>query len=442
MPETRFAWAGELSIAYQTVGVGPPFLLIVPGMASHVEALHDLPGYTGFLTGLAQFCCAVTFDKRGYGLSDRLSAVPTLEDRMGDIDAVSQAVAASRLTVMGWSEGGAIAALYAATYPDRVDGLVLWDTFYRFRKTPGSATGMTDEQLAWLKGPVVEQWGSGASLKMLRPDHLCGPDQIKMWARIERHSMTPSSLRGSWDWVSDVDISSILPTITVPTLLLNRRESNWAPQMREMATAIPHCRHIEFDGNDHFPMGHGDDDDRVIDSIAAFMTGERFADDRSDRFLATVLFTDIVDSTTRAATMGDRRWRDLLDAHDHLVARQAHRFRGTIVKSTGDGVFVTFDGPSRAVDCALAIAHGVQGLGLETRAGLHTGEVERRSDGDLTGLAVHIAARVEAVAQPNQVLVTRTVTDLVVGSPHHFRPAGSRTLKGVPGEWQLYAASH
>jgi class 3 adenylate cyclase len=334
-----------------------------------------------------------------------------------------------------------IAALYAATYPDRVDGLIIWDGFHRFRRTPGSTTGVTDETLAWMKGPMVERWGSGVSLRMLRPDELCGPDQVELWARIECHSMTPSSLRASWDWVSEIDIGAVLPTITVPTLLLNRRDSFWSAQMREMAATISGCRHIEFEGSDHLPMGHGDDE-QIISSIAAFMTGERPADLRPDRFLATVLFIDIVDSTTHAATIGDRRWRVLLDAHDRLVARQAHRFRGTIVKATGDGVFATFDGPSRALDCALAITNGVHGLGLKTRAGLHTGEVERRTDGDLTGLAVHIAARVQAAAEPNQVLVTRTVTDLVVGSSHCFRPAGSRTLKGLPGTWELYAASH
>jgi class 3 adenylate cyclase/pimeloyl-ACP methyl ester carboxylesterase len=440
-PETRFAWAGDLSIAYQTAGAGTPYLIMVPGLVSHVEALHDLPGYTGFLTGLAQFCCAVPFDKRGYGLSDRVPAVPTLEDRMSDIEAVSRAVGASRITVSGWSEGGPIAALYAATYPERVDGLVIWDSFHRFRRSAGTNNGVTDETLAWMKGPMVERWGSGVSLQMFRPEALSDPAQVELWARIERNTMTPSALSASWEWVSDVDIGAVLPTITVPTLLINRRDSFWAEQMREIAAVIPSAQHVEFPGIDHFPSGHGDDDD-VIETIGTFITGERPADTGTDRFLTTVLFTDLVSSTERAAGIGDRRWKELLDAHDKLVARQAKRFRGTIVKATGDGALLAFDGPSRAVDCALAITEGVHALGLEARAGLHTGEVERRADGDLAGIAVHIAARVQAAAAPSQVLVSSTVRDLVVGSPHRLAPAGSHTLKGVPGDWQLFAVGH
>lgn len=440
MSESRYAWSGDVSIAYQTVGSGPPYLVMVPGMISHIEALHDDPGYTDFLGLLGGFCCVVPFDKRGFGLSDRLARVPTLEDRMDDVDAVAAAVDASSFTLFGWSEGGPIAALYAATHPDRVDGLVIWDSFHTFRRRPDSPNGVTDDTLSWMRGPMVERWGTGVSLRMFRPQDLDKPEIVELWSRLERNTISPSALRSTWDWISEIDIRDVLPTIHVPTLLLNRAHSFWSAQMSEMADMIPHATHEVFPGTDHVPWGHGDDHE-LVGEIAQFMTGQQAPRHRAQRALATVLFTDIVDSTALAADVGDHRWRELLDAHDRLLDRQVRRFGGELIKTTGDGMLAIFDGPGRAIDCALALADGVTAFGLHIRAGLHTGEIERR-ESDVAGIAVNLSSRIESLANPGQVLVSRTVTDLVVGSHHSFDPAGSHTLKGVPGEWQLFTASH
>jgi len=409
---------------------------MVPGTISHVEASHEISGYTRFLDQLSAFCCAVPFDKRGYGLSDRVNPVPMLEDRLGDITAVADAVGASRFMLCGWSEGGSIAAMYAAAYPNRVDRLVIFDAFHKFTQSPDSPHGVTPETLSWMTGPVAQQWGTGVSTRLFRSGDVDKREVVEEIARLERNTMSPGALRSAWEWVSRVDVRDILPTITVPTLLLNREDSFWSRQMTEMASMIPGAVHVTVTGSDHAPWGEPGEAE-IVNTIREFTTGQTSVGPTAARSLATVMFTDIVNSTAQEADLGDRRWGEILDAHDRHIARAVKRFRGEVIKSTGDGALAIFDAPGRAVDCGVVLTEDSTHLGLTIRIGLHTGEIERRGD-DISGLAVNLASRIEGIANPGTVAVSRTVTDLVIGSPHRFTPIGSHNLKGVPGEWDVF----
>jgi class 3 adenylate cyclase len=429
LPETRYAQSGDLNIAFQTMGDGPIDLILVPGIVSHVEFLHEMPGYTAFLRRLAKFARVITFDKRGQGLSDRISGAASLEQRMDDVRAIMDEIGSERAAVFGFSEGAAMSALFAATYPERTSRLLLFGGFAKGRRG--------EDQIAQL----VKGWGSGAMINSLSPGQAANPDAVRQFAKMERLSASPGTFREYISLNLQIDVESILPAIRVPTLVLHRRNDAMIPLKRgaELATQIPNAKLIEYPGEDHtFWIGEVD---AMLGDVEEFVTGHRESSAEDfERILATVLFTDIVDSTRNAVEKGDQQWRRLLDDHDRLARQTVEKHRGTLIKSTGDGILATFDGPGRAVRCALALGPASRQIGLSLRAGLHTGEIEIRGK-DIGGVAVHAAARVMAQSQPDEVLVSRVVTDLVAGAGLKFSERGSHELKGLPGRWDLFAAS-
>jgi len=441
VPITRYARArGDLSIAYQVSGTGSSDLVLVPGIVSHVEAFYELPGYRRFIDRLGTFARVVAFDKPGNGLSDRISGVRTLEERADDFLAVLDELGLDRVTVMGWSEGGALSVLLAAAHPDRVERLVLFSTFPRL-VTRGDRPGAMSETVNDAMHELIEQhWGQGVLLLSYAPSLGSANDMLERLGRVERLSCTPTGLRALFDMAAELDVTEALGLVRAATLVLHRRQDIVPRECGQfLADHIQGARLTIVEGNEHFPcLG---DVDPVVTEVHEFMTGRRaeFVDGL-DRILSTVLFTDIVDSTRRASELGDQRWRSLLDAHDDLTARTVERFRGRAVKSTGDGVLATFDGPARAVRCAQALVDGARGLGLELRAGVHVGEVELRG-ADVGGIAVNVAARIEALARPGEVLVSRTVTDLVAGSGLAFTDRGTHLLKGVAEKRQVFAVT-
>jgi class 3 adenylate cyclase len=435
LPETRYALSGEVNVAYQTMGEGPIDIVMVPGVVSHIEFQHELPGYTAFLRRLATFARVITFDKRGQGLSDRLVGAPSLEQRMDDVRAVMDAVGSRRAAVIGFSEGCPMSALFAATYPELVSHLVLFGGFARAADR-ASPVGL-EERIAYL----VKAWGSGVMIRTVSSAQAANPESVSQFAKLERLSASPGALKAIMQLNAQIDVESILPNVRVPTLVLHRRtDAQVAVELgRKMAAAIPGARYIEYPDGDHaFWTG---DTAPLLGDIEEFITGHREGTSAElERVLATVLFTDIVDSTRNAADLGDQRWRRLLDNHDQLARQMVDRHRGTLVKTTGDGILATFDGPGRAVRCALAFGSAAQQLGIPLRAGVHTGEIEMRGH-DIGGIAVHAAARVMAQSPPGEVLVSRVVTDLVAGAGLKFTDRGSHELKGLPGRWDLFAAS-
>ena len=434
LPETRYALSGDVNIAYQVMGTGPVDIVMVPGFVSHVEFSHELPGYTAFLRRLATFARVVTFDKRGQGLSDRISGAPSLEQRMDDVRAVMDGIGSQRAVVMGFSEGSAMSVLFAATYPERVAQLIL---FGGFAVSANFRANDLEERVA----QVVAMWGTGEIGKVVMPSQAASPDAVVEFAKLERLSASPGAVKAIMLLNSLIDIRPILPTVQVPTLVLHRRGDLRVPIEvgRDLAARIPGARFIEYPGSDHaFWCG---DAASLLGDIEEFVTGHRDSSSGElERVLATVLFTDIVDSTRSAAAMGDQAWRRSLDSHDQLAKQIVQKHRGILVKSTGDGILATFDGPGRAVRCALALGIASTQIGLPLRAGLHTGEIEIRGE-DIGGITVHAAARVMSQSQPSEVLVSRVVTDLVAGAGLKFSERGSHELKGLPGRWDLFAAS-
>lgn len=433
-PETQYAWAGDICIAYQVMGDGPHDLIIVPGIVNHVDYVHELPGYTDCLRQLAGFARVITFDKRGQGMSDGISGAPSLEQRMEDLEAVMTAIGSERATLFGLSEGGPMSLLFAATWPDKVDGLMLFGSF---------AKGTWSEDYPYMAKyetqlANVHKWGTGSSIFLFANSLADDPAAKALWARGEKQCTTPSGLRRMFEVNNLIDVRPILPSVRTRVTVMHRVGDPAVPveNGRYLAQHIPTARLIEFDGNDHVPwIGNSE---AVIAAIREFVTGSSAAPATYDSVLATVLFADIVQSSETLARLGDHRWRELLDRHDGIVAEAVTAHRGRVVKNTGDGFLATFDGPSRAVHCARTIGERVRGLGIETRAGAHIGEIELRGD-DVAGLAVNIAARVQSLAAPGQVLVTRTLTDLVPGSGLAFADHGNHQLKGIPGDWHLYA---
>ena len=430
LPATRYALSGDVSIAYQVMGEAPIDLVMVPGIASHVEFFHETPGYTAFLRRLSEFARVITFDKRGQGLSDRVTA-PSLEERMDDVRAVMDAVGSKRAAVMGFSEGSAMSALFAATYPERTSKLLLFGGF----ALSTVAADFEAKAAERLKG-----WGTGEILKQAWPSLIARPQGIEVMAKIERLTASPGAVRALTLLNAQIDVRPILPTIQIPTLVMHRTGDLQVPveSGRALASQIPGAKFIEYPGEDH--VYWSGDVEGFLGDIEEFVTGSR---DRSsveiERVLATVLFTDIVDSTRSAAAMGDHAWRRLLDNHDQMARQTVEKFRGHLIKTTGDGILATFDGPGRAVRCALAFSAAAGQIGLPLRAGLHTGEIELR-DRDVGGIAIHAAARVMAQAHASEVLVSRVVTDLVAGAGMKFAERGSHELKGIPGKWDLFAA--
>jgi len=396
--------------------------------------MHEMAGYTAFLRRLATFARVVTFDKRGQGLSDRISGAPSLEQRMDDVRAVMDAVGSERAVIVGFSEGSAMSLLFAATYPERVAQLVL---FGGFALASSFLSKDLQARLAWL----AKNWGTGKMINTVVASQAANPDAVNQFGKLERLSASPGAVNAISLLNAQIDVRSILPTVQVPTLVLHRRTDAQIPVElgRNLAAQIPNARFIEYPSGDHaFWSG---DADALLGDIEEFATGHRdSASADLERVLATVLFTDIVDSTRSAAAMGDQAWRRSLDSHDQLAKQIVEKHRGTLVKTTGDGILATFDGPGRAVRCALAFGAAAKQIGLPVRAGLHTGEIEMRGL-DIGGIAVHAAARVMAQCQSSEVLVSRVVTDLVAGAGLKFSDRGSHELKGLPGRWELFAAS-
>lgn len=440
-PVTRYAQSGEVSIAYQVIGDAPRDLVLVPGWVSNIDSFWEEPTATRFLERLASFSRLILFDKRGTGLSDRvpINELPTLEQRMDDVRAVMDAVGSERAALYGYSEGGPMCALFAATYPQRASAIIMDGSYARRLQAPDYPWGMTAEaHEAWLE-EIRNGWGGPVGLAARAPSLIEDERFRQWWASFLRASASPAAVLALTRMNAEIDVRPILPTIRVPTLILHRvgDRALSVGGGRYMAQSIPGAKYVEFPGDDHLPFIG--DADATLDEIEEFLTGVRHAPEL-ERALATVLFTDIVDSTQRAAELGDRRWRDVLGGHHARVRRELERFRGREVKTTGDGFLATFDGPARAIRCACAVRDAVRELGIELRAGLHTGECELLGD-DVGGIAVHIGARVLSNSAPNEVLVSSTVRDLVAGSGIQFADRGTHDLKGVPGEWHLFAVA-
>jgi pimeloyl-ACP methyl ester carboxylesterase len=437
-PETRYARSGDLNIAYQVVGEGPLDLVLVSGFVSHLDMDWDDGRSAHFLARIASFSRLIRFDKRGTGLSDRvpLNQLPTLEERMDDVRAVLDAVGSERAALFGYSEGGPMSVIFAATYPQRTSALVLYGTYAK-RRDPDDdyPWAPTAEQRRRYSDEIERDWAWEADMRRICPN--ADDAMTRWWATRARAAASPGAARALIVMNSEIDIRSVLPTIRVPTLVLHRRgDLDSRPEEgRYLADHIPGAKFIELAGADHAPWI---DADQIVDEVEEYLTGVRPAPE-PDRVLATVLFADVVGSTERAAELGDRNWRALLTSFYETVGVQLDRFRGREIDRAGDGFLATFDGPARGIRFAAALHDAVRPLGLELRTGLHTGEVEVIGD-NLGGIAVHIGARVAAEAEPGEIVVSGTVKDLVAGSGIEFEDRGIRPLKGVPGEWRLYAA--
>jgi class 3 adenylate cyclase len=434
-PETRYAKSGDVHIAYQVSGEGPIDLVLVPGFVSHVELAREMQFTRSYEA--ESFARLIRFDKRGTGLSDRSVGVATLEQRMDDVRAVMDAVGIERAALWGISEGGPMCILFAATYPERTSALVLQASFACRMQTPDQPYGLHPDAAEGLVAAFEAQWGTGSVLGSFFPSMMNDPVVREQFARYERNAASPSALVDILRMVGATDVRAVLPTISVPTLVIHSAGDLMVPveHGRYLAEHIPGARYVELPGADHVSIQA--DEAGAMDDIEEFLTGHRPAHG-SDRVLATVLFTDICGSTERASALGDRAWRRLLDEHDSLSSHEVDRHRGRLIKTTGDGLLATFDGPARAVQCAVAIRDRLRPLGVSIRAGVHTGEVEVRGE-DVGGIAVHIGSRVAALADPDEVMVSRTVTDLVAGSGLTFVDRGTHSLKGVPHDWQLFA---
>ena len=434
--ETRYAKSGALNIAYQVFGEGAVNLVFIPGWASNVENIWTLPEFAQFAEKLAQFARVILLDRRGTGLSDPVVDPPTLEERMDDVRAVLDAAGWERAVIWGISEGGPMAMLFAATYPERVPALVLYGTFARFSRAedypPGYPPKMNEK---WL-GTIESTWGTGELSRSFAPSRASDPAEMRILARLERLAMSPGTARKLFTLLAQTDVRHVLPAIRVPTLVLHRvddRPVNVA-NARYLAKHIAGAKYVELPGEDHmFFMG---DKDAILGEAREFLTGERAAPE-VDRVLTTIVFCDIVDSTVRAAELGDREWKALLGRFYALADAKLKHFRGRLLDSAGDGLFAAFDGPARAVRCGAALAEAVRALGVRLRVGVHTGECEVLGE-KYSGIAVHLGARVAAAAEPDQLLVSSTVKDLVVGSGLQFEDLGPRTLKGVPEPWRLF----
>jgi pimeloyl-ACP methyl ester carboxylesterase len=436
-PETRYAKSGDVHIAYQVVGDGPRDLVLVAGWVSNIEVFWEEPRLARFLERLASFSRLLLFDKRGTGLSDRVGDLPNLETRMDDVRAVMNAVGSERAALMGYSEGGPMCALFAATYPERTSALIMVGAYARRIRAPDYPWAPTRDEVDAFIEHARREWGGPVGLDIRAPSVAHDERFRQWWARYLRMSASPTANEALLRMNAEIDIRHVLPAIRVPTLILHSvgDQALDVRGSRYMAERIPGARYVELPGGDHVPWLT--DGEAILEEVEEFLTGVRHGPE-PDRVLATVLFTDIVGATERAAALGDRAWRDLLGQHHALIRRELARFRGREVDTAGDGFLASFDGPARAVRCAAAISDGVTPLGLAIRAGLHTGEVEVMGE-KLGGIAVHIGARVAGQAGPGEVLVSSTVRDLVAGSGLRFHDRGAHALKGVPGEWRLFA---
>jgi class 3 adenylate cyclase len=437
---TRYAMAGELSIAYQTVGEGPIDLIFVPGLVTQLEYLHEFPTYDEFLEGLSRFARVVTFDKSGQGLSDRAFGVPSLEQRMDDIRAIMDDIGSKRCVLLGCSEGCPIAVLFAATFPTKVSHLILFGGFARFTATDDYPFMRTEEETLKRVDAMVKHWGTGElTVRGMLPSSLGNPDAVRRFATLERLTFSPGALRAVYRQNMMIDVRPVLAGVRVPTLVLHRARDAVCPveNGKYLAENIPGAGLIIYDdAADHLIFAG--EIGQIVHDIQSFVTGSIADSAIGTRVLATVLFTDIVRSTSRAAEIGDAAWRSLLGEHDAACRRTVARHRGVLVRTTGDGILATFDGPGRAIKAALEIGESVASFGIRIRAGLHAGEIEVLPD-DVAGIAVHAAARVMSQAEAGEVLVSRVVKDLVAGGGFRLVEKGRFALKGFPETWDLYA---
>ena len=435
-PRTHYAKAGDISIAYQVTGDGPVDLVRVPGWISNVDYDWEYPPLVRLIERLSRFSRFIRFDKRGTGLSDREVGYPTLEERMEDVCAVMDAAGSERAVLFGSSEGGNMCILFAATYPERTAGLILHGSQARGEWAPDYPWARTKEETAKVLEEIERDWGGTVNLTDGAPS-LTNDNMAQEWlAAYARYSASPKAAITMWKLGAEVDVRGILPAIRVPTLVIQKEQDRWTKleEGRYLASHIPGARFVQLPGLDHVIWGDGQD--RLVAEIEEFVTGVR-PQQSTERALVTVLFTDIVGSTQLVAEKGDQRWRDLLQKH-HDVARTAFRqYGGGEVKTTGDGFLVTFLGPTPAINCVKSMRDRLEPLGLRIRAGIHIGECNVRGD-DLSGLAVHLASRLLSKANPGEIVVSRTVKDLLVGSEFQFGEKGTASLKGIPGEWQIY----
>jgi class 3 adenylate cyclase len=439
--QTQYARKGDAHIAYQIVGEGNTLdIVLVSTWFSHVEARWDLPGYAHYLRRLSSFSRLISFDKYGTGLSDPIPSkeLPSLEDWMDDVSAVMDAVGLERAAIVGAGEAAPMAELFAATYPERTSALVLLNATARISAAPGYEVGAPPEVRERIVSMAEQTWGRGDLIAAVNPTLAGDPVALEAWGRFLRLSASPATAAAVMRMLFELDVRDVLPAIRVPTLVVHRQDNPivTVDQGRYVADQIEGAKFVAVPGAD-YGLAVGDND-VLIDEVEEFLTGSRPAH-ATDRVLATVLFTDIVGSTPRAVELGDARWRELLERHDELAETEVERFGGAIADFTGDGLLASFEGPARAVRCAFALRDRLRMLGLEMRAGLHTGEVERRGEG-IVGIGVHIAARVLALAGAGEVLVSRTVRDLATGSGLTFVERGTHTLKGVPDQWEILEA--
>jgi class 3 adenylate cyclase len=438
--DIRYARSGDVDIAYMVVGDGPRDVVWVAGAISNLRVLWELPEYRRFCERLASFSRLILFDKRGMGLSDRVE-VGTLEERMDDVRAVMDAAGSEHASLIGVSEGGPMSILFAATYPDRTDALFLVGAEVKEETTDDWPWGeATRDEFEAGMAHLYDRWGKGRMIDHFWPTR-AGDERLIDWGgRLQVEAMTPRTAEKFMRMGFEIDVREVIPSVKVPTLVVHRVGDGivHVENARYLARHIRNARYVELPGIDHVPWGENGGED-VIAEVREFLTGVREAA-QPDRVLATVLFTDVVGSTQQAAELGDRRWRDLLELHHQRIRKELERFRGRELDTAGDGFLASFDGPVRAIRCGRAALDSVRDLGLELRAGVHTGECEVL-DGKLSGIAVHIGARVASHAQADEVLVSGTVHDLVAGSGIEFEDRGTAELKGVPGEWRLFAVA-
>jgi pimeloyl-ACP methyl ester carboxylesterase len=443
-PETRYAKSGDVHVAYQVSGAGPFDVVFVPGFVSHVEIEADIPGRSAFFKRLESFARLIRFDKRGTGMSDRVSGAPSLEARMDDVRAVMDAVGAQRAAFYGLSEAAAMCLLFAATYPERTAALVVRSAYPRRMWAPDYPWGLTQEQYDRELARDLQIFGPrDRAVKAVEVLGRFEGDELQAALNLFRFGSSPGAVEALHRMNREIDIRHLLGAVRVPTLVLRGADDTLIPAdvSRYIASHIPSARLVEIPDAGHLALG-GNSAMLIADEVERFLkdvwNAGGWAEPEADRVLATVLFSDIVASTEKAVSLGDRAWRELLERHHALIRRELVRFRGAELDVAGDGFFARFDGPARAVRCARAITTGLRQLGLDVRTGLHTGECEL-VDGKVGGIAVHIGARVAQRAQPGETLVSSTVKDLVAGSGLTFHDRGAATLKGVPGEWRLYA---